>query len=140
MKMLHTMIRVLDLDSVLGFFSVLGFHEIRRKESERGRFTLVFLSSGDVADSHEIELTHNWDEAEPYSDGRNFGHIAIAVEDIYAMCDRLKTHGVQILRPPRDGRMAFVRSPDQISIELLQDGEALPLREPWVSMASTGTW
>jgi len=140
MKILHTMIRVLDLERTLGFFSVLGFHEVRRKDSDRGRFTLVFLASGDVADSHEIELTHNWDETEAYSDGRNFGHIAIAVDDIYDMCDRLQAHGVQILRPPRDGRMAFVRSPDQISIELLQDGQALPLKEPWLSMESTGTW
>lgn len=140
MKMLHTMIRVLDLDHTLGFFSVLGFQEVRRKESERGRFTLVFLSSGDELDSHEIELTHNWDEAEPYSDGRNFGHIAIAVENIYEMCTRLQEHGVELLRPPRDGRMAFVRSPDQISIELLQDGPALPIKEPWSSMLSTGTW
>ena len=140
MKMLHTMIRVLDLDHTLGFFSVLGFQEVRRKESDRGRFTLVFLSSGDELDSHEIELTHNWDEAEPYSDGRNFGHIAIAVENIYEMCTRLQEHGVELLRPPRDGRMAFVRSPDQISIELLQDGPALPIKEPWSSMPSTGTW
>ena len=140
MKMLHTMIRVLDLDHTLGFFSVLGFQEVRRKESERGRFTLVFLSSGDELDSHEIELTHNWDEAEPYSDGRNFGHIAIAVENIYEMCTRLQEHGVELFRPPRDGRMAFVRSPDQISIELLQDGPALPIKEPWSSMLSTGTW
>lgn len=140
MKMLHTMIRVLDLDHTLGFFSVLGFQEVRRKESDRGRFTLVFLSSGDELDSHEIELTHNWDEAELYSDGRNFGHIAIAVENIYEMCTRLQEHGVELLRPPRDGRMAFVRSPDQISIELLQDGPALPIKEPWSSMLSTGTW
>ena len=140
MRMLHTMIRVLDLDRALAFFDVLGFREVRRRDSERGRFTLVFLDSGDESDSHQIELTHNWDESEPYSDGRNFGHIAIAVEDIYDMCERLEAHGVQILRPPRDGRMAFVRSPDQISIELLQAGEALPLKEPWVSMASTGTW
>ncbi len=140
MKLLHTMIRVLDLDRALAFFSVLGFQEVRRRASERGRFTLVFLTSGDPADSHQIELTHNWDQTEAYSDGRNFGHLAIAVENIYEMCERLQAHGVQILRPPRDGRMAFVRSPDQISIELLQAGEALPLKEPWTSMPSVGTW
>ncbi len=140
MRMLHTMIRVLDLEKALAFFTVLGFHELERKESESGRFTLVFLESDDLEDLHELELTYNWDQTEPYTDGRNFGHIAIAVDNIYAMCERLQEHGVQILRPPRDGRMAFVRSPDQISIELLQDGEALPLQEPWVSMPSVGTW
>ena len=140
MRMLHTMIRVLDLDRALAFFGVLGFREVRRRDSERGRFTLVFLDSGDESDSHMIELTHNWDETEPYSDGRNFGHIAIAVEDIYDMCERLEVHGVQILRPPRDGRMAFVRSPDGISVELLQRGEALPSAEPWASMENSGTW
>lgn len=140
MKLLHTMIRVLDLDRAVAFFSVLGFQEVRRRDSESGRFTLVFLESGDPTDSHQIELTHNWDQTEPYSDGRNFGHLAIAVENIYEMCEQLQAHGIQILRPPRDGRMAFVRSPDQISIELLQSGDALPLREPWVSMPSVGTW
>ncbi len=140
MKLLHTMIRVLDLDRAVAFFSVLGFQEVRRRDSEGGRFTLVFLESGDPTDSHQIELTHNWDQTEPYSDGRNFGHLAIAVENIYEICEQLQAHGVQVLRPPRDGRMAFVRSPDQISIELLQAGEALPLREPWVSMPSVGTW
>ena len=140
MRMLHTMIRVLDLERALAFFDVLGFREVRRRDSERGRFTLVFLDSGDESDSHQIELTHNWDESEPYSDGRNFGHIAIAVEDIYDMCERLEVHGVRILRPPRDGRMAFVRSPDQISVELLQKGEALSIEEPWASMPSQGEW
>lgn len=140
MRMLHTMIRVLDLEKALAFFTVLGFYELKRKESESGRFTLVFLESDDLEDSHQIELTYNWDQTEPYTDGRNFGHIAIAVDNIYAMCERLQEHGVHILRPPRDGRMAFVRSPDQISIELLQEGEPLPLEEPWVSMPSVGTW
>mgnify|MGYP001434732332 CR=1 FL=1 len=140
MRMLHTMIRVLDLDRALAFFDVLGFREVRRRDSERGRFTLVFLDSGDESDSHQIELPHNWDEAEPYSDGRNFGHIAIAVEDIYDMCERLAAHGVQILRPPRDGRMAFVRSPDGISIELLQRGEPLQPKSPWQEMENQGSW
>ena len=140
MRILHTMIRVLDLQKTVEFFAVLGFHEVRRKDSDGGRFTLVFLESGNPNDSCQIELTHNWDETIPYSDGRNFGHIAIAVEDIYEMCERLQEHGVSILRPPRDGRMAFVRSPDLISIELLQIGNALEIREPWKSMPSTGTW
>ena len=120
MRMLHTMIRVLDLDRALAFFDVLGFREVRRRDSERGRFTLVFLDSGDESDSHQIELTHNWDEAEPYSDGRNFGHIAIAVEDIYDMCERLEAHDSDPSSIKRwsDGVCAFTR---QISIELLQD-------------------
>lgn len=140
MKMLHTMIRVLDLDRALAFFDVLGFQEVRRRDSEGGRFTLVFLESGHPEDSHQLELTYNWDQTEAYTDGRNFGHIAIAVDNIYEVCEALQAHGVQILRPPRDGRMAFVRSPDAISVELLQAGEALPIEEPWVSMPSTGTW
>jgi lactoylglutathione lyase len=138
MHYLHTMIRVYDLDAAVYFFSLLGLKETRRKDSERGRFTLVFLSAGE--DQSELELTHNWDEESPYSGGRNFGHLAYAVDDIYAVCRHLKENGVTILRPPRDGRMAFVRSPDQISVELLQDGEALPLQEPWASMASQGEW
>jgi lactoylglutathione lyase len=132
------MIRVLDLDASLHFFSLLGLHEVRRKDSERGRFTLVFLSAG--PDEPQLELTHNWDEQAPYSGGRNFGHVAYEVDDIYALCQHLSDNGVTILRPPRDGRMAFVRSPDQISVELLQKGEALPIKEPWESMASTGEW
>lgn len=140
MRMLHTMIRVLDLDRAIAFFNVLGFREVKRRDSAGGRFTLVFLESGHPEDTCQIELTHNWDQTEDYSDGRNFGHIAIAVDNIYDMCDALQRHGVAILRPPRDGRMAFVRSPDAISIELLQTGDALPLVEPWVSMPSTGTW
>lgn len=138
MRYLHTMIRVLDLDAALHFFSLLGLHEVRRKDSERGRFTLVFVSAG--PDEPQLELTHNWDEQAPYSGGRNFGHVAYEVNDIYGLCQHLSDNGVTILRPPRDGRMAFVRSPDQISVELLQKGEALPIKEPWASMASTGEW
>ena len=141
MRFLHTMIRVADLDAALYFFcDLLGLKEVRRRDSERGRFTLVFLESHSKGDTAQIELTHNWDENEPYSDGRNFGHMAFAVDDIYEVCSRLSRAGVTILRPPRDGRMAFVRSPDQISIELLQDGDPLEIKEPWASMPSTGTW
>jgi len=138
MRYLHTMIRVYDLDAALRFFSLLGLDEVRRRDSERGRFTLVFVSSG--PDEPQLELTHNWDEPSPYSGGRNFGHVAYEVDDIYEVCQHLVVNGVTILRPPRDGRMAFVRSPDQISVELLQKGEALEIQEPWASMASTGEW
>lgn len=138
MKYLHTMIRVLDLDAAVAFFQLLGLVETRRRDSERGRFTLVFMATAEG--EPELELTHNWDETEPYSGGRNFGHVAYAVDDIYDLCDRLQQAGVTILRPPRDGRMAFIRSPDNISVELLQQGEALPPREPWASMPSTGEW
>ena len=139
MKYLHTMVRVTDLDESLDFYcNKLGLVELRRKEVPQGRFTLVFLSApGD--ESAQVELTYNWDP-ENYSGGRNFGHLAYAVDDIYAACQRLAAGGVTINRPPRDGRMAFVRSPDGISIELLQRGEALPPREPWASMENTGTW
>ena len=139
MKYLHTMVRVTDLDESLDFYcSKLGLVELRRKEVPEGRFTLVFLSApGD--ESAQVELTYNWDP-ENYSGGRNFGHLAYAVDDIYAACQRLADGGVTINRPPRDGHMAFVRSPDGISIELLQKGEALPPREPWASMENTGTW
>ena len=141
MRFLHSMIRVYDLDAALHFFvDLLGLREVRRRDSERGRFTLVFLETGDGDDNAQIELTWNWDQDEPYTGGRNFGHLAFAVDDIYALCERLKAGGVTILRPPRDGRMAFVRSPDQISVELLQRGEALEAREPWASMPSTGSW
>ena len=141
MRFVHTMIRVKDLEGALHFFcELLGLREVRRRESERGRFTLVFLETGAPGDSAQIELTYNWDQEEPYTGGRNFGHLAFVVEDIYALCERLEAGGVTILRPPRDGRMAFVRSPDQISVELLQAGDALPLKEPWQSMASTGEW
>ena len=135
---LHTMIRVRDLDAALSFFSLLGLREIRRKDVPKGRFTLVFLATEEGAP--ELELTHNWDHEEAYSVGRNFGHLAYAVDDIYAMCEKLQAAGVTISRPPRDGRMAFVRSPDLISVELLQRGEALPIREPWASMPSIGEW
>lgn len=140
MRYLHTMIRVSDLEAALGFFRTLGLRETRRKQNEQGRFTLVFLSSGAPNDPAEVELTHNWDQASPYSAGRNFGHLAYEVDDIYAVCQRLSDAGIPILRPPRDGRMAFVRSPDQISIELLQKGAAQPPREPWQSMPNQGEW
>jgi lactoylglutathione lyase len=139
MQYLHTMIRVRDLDAALDFFvDKLGLVETRRKDVEAGRFTLVFLATAPGAP--EVELTHNWDHADAYSVGRNFGHLAYAVDDIYATCQRLLDSGVTILRPPRDGRMAFVRSPDAISVELLQVGAALPAKEPWASMPNTGEW
>ena len=138
MRYLHTMIRVFDLDAAVRFFELLGLSEVRRKDSEKGRFTLVFMTA--PGESSAIELTHNWDQDAPYSGGRNFGHLAYEVDDIYSLCDHLQSHGVTILRPPRDGRMAFIRSPDQISVELLQRGDPLPLEEPWVSMASQGEW
>ena len=139
MKYLHTIVRVSDLDASLKFYrDALGLEELSRRDSPAGRFTLVFLAApGDHA--AKIELTYNWDP-EVYSGGRNFGHVAYAVDDVYAACQRLQDHGVTILRPPRDGRMAFVRSPDGISIELLQRGTALAPQEPWISMPNTGTW
>lgn len=139
MKYLHTMVRVTDLAASLDFYcNKLGLRELRRHEVAAGKFTLVFLAApGD--DSAQIELTYNW-EPEEYPGGRNFGHVAYAVDDIYAVCQRLLDHGVTINRPPRDGRMAFVRSPDNISIELLQAGEALSPQEPWVSMPNVGVW
>lgn len=141
MRYLHTMIRVRDLDAALRFFCEgLGLREIRRRDEERGRFTLVFLGLDPHADSPQIELTHNWDQTEPYTTGRNFGHVAYEVADIYAACQRMQDLGYVINRPPRDGRMAFVRSPDLISVELLQAGGALPAREPWASMPNTGEW
>ncbi len=139
MKYLHTMVRVRDLDASLRFFNTLGLVETRRKESAQGRFTLVFLAAPGDADRGEVELTWNWDD-EDYGSARNFGHLAYAVDDIYATCQRLMEAGVTINRPPRDGHMAFVRSPDLISIELLQKGESLPPREPWASMPNTGSW
>jgi lactoylglutathione lyase len=139
MKYLHTMVRVTDIEKSLEFYrDALGLELLSRKEYPQGRFTLVFLAApGD----HEaqVELTYNWDP-ESYSGGRNFGHLAYAVDDIYASCERLQSHGVTINRPPRDGRMAFVRSPDNISIELLQKGGALAPREPWASMPNSGQW
>lgn len=140
MRFLHSMIRVRDLDAAVQFFSLLGLQETRRHHHEGGRFSLVFLSTKDPDDPAEIELTHNWDQEEPYSTGRNFGHLAFAVDDIYETCEHLMANGITIARPPRDGRMAFVRSPDQISIELLQRGGALEPAEPWLSMENSGTW
>jgi lactoylglutathione lyase len=139
MKYLHTMVRVTDIDASLRFYcDALGLRELARQENPRGRFTLVFLAApGD--ESAQVELTHNWDP-ENYGGGRNFGHMAYAVDDIYATCRRLAEHGVTILRPPRDGHMAFVRSPDNISIELLQKGESLAPAEPWKSMPNSGSW
>lgn len=139
MRYLHTMVRVSDLDASLGFYrDALGLTEVRRREVPQGRYTLVFLAARDTPDA-EVELTWNWDP-EAYGSARNFGHLAFEVDDIYAACERLQQHGVAINRPPRDGRMAFVRSPDRISIELLQRGEALTAREPWASMANDGEW
>ena len=139
MQYLHTMIRISDVDASLDFFvTKLGLVERRRYENAGGRFTLIFLSAPETPEA-EIELTYNWDP-EPYPGGRNFGHLAFAVDNIYASCRRLMDGGVTINRPPRDGRMAFVRSPDEISIELLQKGAALPPAEPWASMPNTGSW
>lgn len=140
MRFLHTMLRVRDLDAALAFFTRLGLRELRRRDSEQGRFTLVFLGSGAPGDAAEIELTHNWDEKEPYPTGRFFGHLAFEVDDIYETCAELRGAGVTIHRPPRDGRMAFVKSPDGHSVELLQRGEAKPAAEPWASMPNEGTW
>jgi lactoylglutathione lyase len=139
MKYLHTMVRVSDLEESLGFYcDKLGLVELRRKEVPQGRYTLVFLAApGD--EEAQLELTYNWDR-EAYTGGRNFGHLAYAVDDIYATCRRLMEGGVTINRPPRDGHMAFVRSPDGISIELLQKGEALPPGDPWASMGNSGSW
>jgi lactoylglutathione lyase len=139
MKYLHTMVRVTDLDASLDFYcNKLGLRELSRKESPQGRFTLVFLAAPGGEDA-QVELTYNWD-AEHYGEGRNFGHLAYAVDDIYAVCQRLMDGGVTINRPPRDGHMAFIRSPDNISIELLQAGGSLPPAEPWASMPNTGKW
>ena len=138
MKYLHTMIRVSDVAATLAFFDLLGLREVRRYDHEAGRYTLIFLAApGDEA--AQVELTHNWDEA-GYTGGRNFGHLAYGVENIYQSCQRLMDGGVTINRPPRDGRMAFVRTPDGISIELLQQGDALPPAEPWASMPNVGSW
>jgi lactoylglutathione lyase len=139
MKYLHTMVRVTDIEQSLRFYrDALGLEELSRKDHAQGRYTLVFLAApGDT--SAQVELTYNWDP-QAYEGGRNFGHLAYAVDDIYATCQRLMDHGVTINRPPRDGRMAFVRSPDQISIELLQRGSALNPAEPWTSMPNTGAW
>jgi lactoylglutathione lyase len=139
MKYLHTMVRVTDIEQSLRFYrDALGLQELSRKDHPQGRFTLVFLAAAGNSDA-QVELTHNWDP-EIYQGGRNFGHLAYAVDDIYATCKRLMDHGVTINRPPRDGRMAFVRSPDNISVELLQQGAALAPAEPWASMPNTGVW
>ena len=139
MKYLHTMVRVTDVDASLKFYCEgLGLKEVRRTENEGGRYTLIFLAPEGQEDA-QVELTYNWDP-ETYTGGRNFGHLAYAVEDIYKTCAHLQSMGVTINRPPRDGRMAFVRSPDNISIEILQDGPALDPQEPWTSMPNTGEW
>ena len=138
MKFLHSMLRISDPDATIGFFKLLGLEERRRKEVPESKFTLIFLGvPGD--EGGEVELTHNWDEA-GYDGGSNFGHLAFAVDDIYASCRRLADNGVTINRPPRDGHMAFVKSPDGISIELLQQGDRLAPAEPWASMSNTGSW
>ena len=140
MHYLHTMVRVTDVAQSLRFYcDGLGFKEVRRSENEKGRYTLIFLSASGKDDGALVELTYNWDP-EAYTGGRNFGHLAYQVDDIYALCDRLMKAGVTINRPPRDGKMAFVRSPDNISVELLQKGDALPKAEPWASMPNTGVW
>ncbi|MDR5897728.1 VOC family protein [Halomonas vilamensis] len=146
MQYLHTMVRISDIDASLHFYcDLLGLKEVRRKESEKGRFTLVFLAAPEdearstELQAPELELTYNWDPEE-YSGGRNFGHLAYRVEDIYALCQTLQDDGVTINRPPHDGHMAFVKSPDGISVELLQKGDALPPKEPWASMKNTGSW
>ncbi len=140
MKYLHTMVRVKDLDESLAFYcDKLGLEELRRVDVEAGRFSLVFLAAPGDSEA-QVELTYNWDETDGYAGGRNFGHLAYRVDDIYAVCERLQQGGVTINRPPRDGHMAFVRSPDGISIELLQAGKPLEPREPWASMENTGEW
>ena len=138
MKYLHTMIRVSDPEATIRFFDLLGLRQVRRTDNEKGRFSLIFLAAPGDEDA-QVELTYNWDEA-GYDGGRNFGHLAYRVEDIYGACQRLMEAGVTINRPPRDGRMAFVRTPDDISIELLQEGASLPPQEPWASMPNTGAW
>jgi len=141
MRYLHTMLRVRDLPAALHFFTEgLGLLEVRRRDHEQGRYTLVFLGETPDGDSPQIELTHNWDHTDPYPGGRNFGHVAYEVDDVYAACQRLIDAGYPISRPPRDGRMAFVRSPDLISVELLQKGAALAPAEPWTSMKNMGEW
>ncbi len=138
MKYLHTMVRVTDLDASCAFYTALGLEEVRRVEVEAGRFTLIFFAAPGDSDA-QVELTYNWDPEE-LSGGRNFGHLAYAVDDIYALCSSLQAAGITINRPPRDGHMAFVRSPDNVSVELLQRGERLAPAEPWASMPNTGEW
>jgi lactoylglutathione lyase len=145
MEYLHTMIRVTDLKATIDFFKLLGLVETRRVDNDKGRYTLVFLAAPDDVERAKkdqaplVELTHNWDP-EVYTGGRNFGHLAYRVDDIYVTCAKLQAAGVTINRPPRDGHMAFIRTPDNISIELLQKGDAQPAKEPWASMANTGVW
>ena len=144
-KYLHTMLRVSDPDATVAFFGLLGLEEVRRYDSEQGRFTLIFLAGPGQKDVAEVELTYNWPPEdggapEQYGGGRNFGHLAYAVDDIYDLCQKLMDAGVTINRPPRDGHMAFVRSPDNISVELLQKGKNLPVKEPWASMENIGEW
>ena len=144
-KYLHSMLRVSDPEASVAFFKLLGLEEIRRHDSEKGRFTLIFLAAPGEKDIAEVELTYNWPPEdggapEQYGGGRNFGHLAYAVDDIYALCQKLRDAGVTINRPPRDGHMAFVRTPDNISVELLQKGERLPVQEPWASMENIGEW
>lgn len=138
-KYLHTMIRVTDPDATIRFFELIGLSEVRRFSSEQGRFTLIFLAAPGQAGLAEVELTHNWDP-EAYDGGRNFGHLAYEVDDVYETCQRLLDAGVTINRPPRDGNMVFIRTPDNISVELLQKGDPLPPQEPWASMPNTGVW
>ena len=139
-KYLHTMVRIRNIEESLYFYrDLLGLHEVRRTENEIGKFTLIFLAAPGQ-EQCPIELTFNWDSSERYDEGRNFGHLAYEVEDIYEICDRLQKNGITINRPPRDGRMAFIRSPENISIELLQAGKAKAPKEPWISMANTGKW
>ena len=138
MRYLHTMIRISDIGATLDFFRALGLNETRRKDSNAGRYTLIFLAADETPEA-QIELTHNWDP-ENYSGGRNFGHLAFGVDNIHQTCKQLMDAGITINRPPRDGRMAFVRSPDNISIELLQKGDALTPLEPWISMDNIGEW
>ena len=138
MRYLHTMIRVSDPDETIRFFGLIGLREVRRFDNPQGRFTLIFLAVPGDEDA-QIELTHNWDE-KGYDEGRNFGHVAYEVDDVYETCRRLMAAGVTINRPPREGRMAFVRSPDNISVELLQKGDSLPIEEPWASMPNSGHW
>lgn len=141
MRFLHTMLRVADLDATLTFWCThLGLKELRRSDYEKGRFTLIFLGTGTPGDNATIELTHNWDNVEPYGTGRFFGHVAYEVDDIHATCARLQAAGVIINRPPRDGHMAFVKSPDGVSVELLQRGKALEPIEPWISQPNQGSW
>ena len=140
MEFLHSMVRIRDIDESLNFYcNLLGLEEVRRKDNEKGKYTLIFLQApGD--DGGQVELTYNWDVPDTYGNARNFGHLAFAVDDIYEVCERLQDAGVTINRPPRDGYMAFVKSPDEISVELLQKGEALEPKEPWKSMESSGSW